>query len=114
MITVDANKNITMTRGDTFHGKLTLKKDNVAYTPQEGDVVRFALAHRYKGENGYKLILTKVIQFDGANGTFTIDSYETAGLKYGTYQYDIEVVYADGTVETFANEKKFILTKEVA
>lgn len=114
MITIDANKNITMTRGDTFHGKLTLKKNNVAYTPLEGDVVRFALANKYKSESGYSLILTKTITFDGANGTWTINADETADLKYGTYYYDIEMVYADGTKETFANEKKFILTKEVA
>lgn len=113
MITIDANKNITMTRGDTFHGKLTLKKDNVAYTPLEGDVVRFALANKYKSENGYRLILTKTITFDGSLGTWTINANETAELKYGSYVYDIQMTYADGTVETFADQKKFVLTKEV-
>lgn len=114
MISIDANKNISMTRGDTFVRTLTLSKNNVAYTPQEGDVVRFALANKYKDEYGYSLKLNKVIPFNGAEGTLTILPIETATLKYGTYVYDIQITYANGDVETFADKKQFILTEEVA
>lgn len=113
MITIDADYHITMTRGDTFVRELTLKKNNQTYTPQQSDVVRFALAKVYKGEPGYEPLLIKTLTPDGNRLVWRIDPQDTADLDYGKYVYDLQITYADGSVETFCANKKFKLLKEV-
>lgn len=97
MLKIDGHK-ITLTRGDTLTLTLTLKKNEQTYTPEEGDVIRFALSKGYKGEPAYELKLSKVIPNDTL--TFTLSSTETA-LEYRDYNYDIEVTHSDGCVDTF-------------
>ena len=111
MISIDSNLNITMTRGDTFARTLTLIKNGETYTPQAGDVIRFAMANVYKDKAGYDLILNKVI--DNSTLLWTIDAEDTANLAYGKYVYDLQITYADGSVETFADRKTITLTQEV-
>lgn len=111
MIQIDNNFNITMTRGDTFARTLVLTKNDAPYVPQEGDVIRFAMAQVYKDKPGYELLLEKVIPNDTL--LWKIEPNETSSLAYGNYKYDLQITYADGTVETFANKKKLTLTEEV-
>lgn len=111
MISIDSKYNITMTRGDTFARTLTLTKDGETYTPDEDDVIRFAMAKVYKGKDDYELILSKVI--DNETLLWQIDAEDTAELDYGKYKYDLQITYADGTVETFADKKTITLTEEV-
>ena len=111
MIQIDNNYNITMTRGDTFARTLVLTKGDEPYVPQEGDVIRFAMAQVYKDKPGYELLLEKVIPNDTL--LWKIEPSETSSLAYGNYKYDLQITYADGTVETFANKKKLTLTEEV-
>ena len=111
MITIDSNKNIVMTRGDTFARTLILKKNGQTYTPESGDVIRFAMAKTYKGKTGYELLIEKTI--DNSTLLWKLDPEDTAELDYGKYVYDLQMTYADGTVETFADKKQFILTEEV-
>lgn len=54
MLTIDGNNNITLTRGDTLTLTVELTKDGETYTPEEGDVIRFALSKGYLGEPGYE------------------------------------------------------------
>ena len=98
MLNIDGNNNITLTRGDTLTLTLTLKRGTQTYTPEQGDVIRFALSKGYKGEPAYELKLSKVIPNDTL--TFTLTSAETA-LDYREYKYDIEITHSDGTVDTF-------------
>ena len=120
MLTIDGNQNITLTRGDTLTLTVTLmhEVDPVPpateptiepYTPQEGDVIRFAVSKGYKTEPGYELKLSKDIPNDTL--TFTCSSTETA-LDYRTYNYDVEVTHADGCVDTFISAK-LTITGEV-
>lgn len=111
MINIDSKYNITMTRGDTFARTLVLKKNGQTYTPENGDVIRFAMANTYKGKEGYELLLEKII--DNNTLLWKIEADDTAELPYGKYVYDLQITYADGTVETFANMKVFQLTAEV-
>lgn len=111
MISIDADYNIEMTRGDTFIRTLVLTKDGEPYVPQTGDVIRFAMAKTHKGERGYKLLLNKVISNDTL--LWVINADETANMDYGRYFYDLQITYADGKVETFANDKQIKLLKEV-
>lgn len=110
MITIDSDKNITLTRGDTFAKILSLKKDGEDYIPQEGDSIKFTMATSYKGERGYDVKLQKYIPTDTL--LWKINPNDTAELPYDVYNYDLEITYADGTVETFVSAK-LRLTKEV-
>lgn len=111
MISIDSKFKITMTRGDTFQRTLVLTKNGEAYTPQEGDSIRFAMSKKFEGQNGYELILEKEIPTDTL--LWTITAEETKSLAYGSYNYDLQITYADGTVETFADKKTIKLTEEV-
>lgn len=120
MLTIDGNNNITLTRGDTLTLTVTLMHEVEPvppatdptiepYTPEEGDVIRFAVSKGYKTEPGYELKLSKDIPNDTL--TFTCSSTETA-LDYRTYNYDVEVTHADGCVDTFISAK-LTITGEV-
>lgn len=109
MLIIDDDNNIILTRGDTLTLKATpkVKVDPVPpateptwepYEPQEGDVIRFAISKGYKGEPGYELMLSKNVPLD--TFTFTCSSQETS-LKNGLYHHDVEITFADGTVDTY-------------
>ena len=109
MLKIDGNNNITLTRGDTLTLTVELTKDGEAYTPEEGDVVRFALAKGYETDFGYELLITEVIPNDTL--TFTLTSTQTQ-LAYRAYNYDIQVTHSDGCVDTFISAK-LTITGEV-
>ena len=120
MLKIDGNNNITLTRGDTLTLTVTLMHEVEPvppateptiepYTPEEGDVIRFAVSKGYKKEPGYELKLSKDIPNDTL--TFMCSSTETA-LDYRTYNYDVEVTHADGCVDTFISAK-LTITGEV-
>lgn len=109
MLKIDGNNNITLTRGDTLTLTVELTKDGAAYTPEEGDVIRFALAKGYETDFGYELLITEVIPNDTL--TFTLTSTQTQ-LAYRAYNYDIQVTHSDGCVDTFISAK-LTITGEV-
>ena len=109
MLTIDGNNNITLTRGDTLTLTVELTKDGETYTPEEGDVIRFALSKGYLGEPGYEFKFEKIIPHDTL--TFTCSSAETT-LDYRSYNYDIQVTHSDGCVDTFISAK-LTITGEV-
>ena len=85
MLNIDAQNNITLTRGDTLTLTVTLlhEVDPVPpateptiepYVPVEGDVIRFAVSKGYKSEPGYELQFAKEIPHDTL--TFTASSTE--------------------------------------
>lgn len=109
MLNIDANNNITLTRGDTLTLTVELNREVPPvppeteptiepYEPVEGDVIRFAVSKGYKGEPGYELKLSKDIPHDTL--TFTCLPTETA-LDYRDYNYDVEITHPDGCVDTF-------------
>lgn len=113
MLKIDDNMNIALTRGDslTLTVELFKKVDPVPpateptwepYVPQEGDKIRFAVSKGYKNESGYELQFAIDIPNDTL--TFTAGPDKTA-LNYYTYNYDVEITYADGTVDTFISGK---------
>jgi hypothetical protein len=109
MLNIDGNNNITLTRGDTLTVTVARSKDVETYTPEEGDVIRFALSKGYMGEPGYEFKLDKTIPNDTL--TFTLSATETA-LDYRSYNYDIQVTHEDGCVDTFISAK-LTITGEV-
>ncbi len=57
--------------------------------------------------------MRKIIPHDSMN--LRLESEETKLLKAGglPYVYDIEITMADGTVDTFIERAKFVVTEEV-
>lgn len=112
MLYIDDCNNITLTKGDTLTLEVALYKrptpgtDPEPYTPVEGDEIRFALSKSYVGMSDYKLLVNKPIDIDTL--TFTVSSQETGALNYGTFNYDVELTHADGTVDTFISAKMTI------
>lgn len=114
MVEIKKNK-ITMTRGDTLRLKIGMTVDGDEYTPQEGDVIRFAAKQDKLNNNrtdyydGEPLIFVTI-----PNDTLVLELQpeDTKELWFGTYAYDIQITFADGTVDTFIIGK-LVLTEEV-
>lgn len=108
---------IRLTRGDTLVIQISLKRGNSDYTPANGDVIRFYLGEKRMnaGRTAYLnegAILTKEI--DVNNMILRLDPEDTKELDFGTYVYDLEMTYSDGSVDTFIAGKDFIIEPEVA
>lgn len=116
-MSVKVKKNeIKLTRGDTMRLKVVIKKDGVEYTPQEGDVVRFALEHDTLNSTGTEYtdpepLILKGVPIDTM--ILMLNPADTKDLGFGRYVYDLEITFADGTVDTFITAMPFNLTEEV-
>lgn len=99
MLEIDKKNNITITNGDTLVLTLALTKNKEPYMPAADDVIRFAISQGYRGETNYKLILEEQIPNDTLQ--LIVSSERMKKLSYGTtYNYDVEVTFADGNVDT--------------
>lgn len=98
MLIIEGNI-IKITRGDTLTLTVGMTRDGEAYTPTEGEVVRFALSKGYVGQKGYELVLTETIPNDTL--TFTLGAEVTQALTEPKYNYDVQITHIDGTVDTF-------------
>lgn len=109
---------ITMTRGDTLIVTVDiLDEQGQAYTPAEGDTIRFALksAKMKLGRTDYadtEPLISKAIPTDTL--TLRLEPADTAALAFGDYRYDIELTHASGVVDTFINNAVFVIAPEVA
>ena len=101
------NNDIYLTRGDTLTLTVGITKDGEPYDMQDGDSVRFALSKGYVGLKGYQLIMTKPVPADTL--TFTLSSAETQSLDSDRYNYDIQMTYANGEVDTFISAKLMMM-----
>ena len=99
---------ITLTRGDSFYCLLSLKRNGQAYTPDAGDIIRFAMKKNYFDAE-------PLIEQTIPNDTLVLCLLpsDTKTLAFGTYVYDIEITFENGDVDTFINEAKFVIAPEV-
>lgn len=109
---------ITLTRGDTFIATITIKRkaSGEIYIPQEGDTVRFALKRNLMNSSKSNYIdkqplIYKEIPIDTM--ILKIDPEDTKELLFGTYVYDIQITFSDGSVDTFITNATFRITPEV-
>lgn len=109
-------KTIKMTRGDTVIIQIGIQRDGVPYQPENGDVIRFAMKHPTMINGGAEYadtepILTKVIP----NSTLQLkfNPQDTKDFAFGEYVYDIQITFADGSVDTFIAEAQLMLLPEV-
>lgn len=114
MVSVDGNK-ISMTRGDTLRVKVSITVDGEQYVPTERDVIRFALKHdtlnsaRTEFTDAEPLI---TVEIPNDSLILELEPSDTKTLGFGKYAYDIQITFADGTVDTFISDR-LQLTKEV-
>jgi len=99
---------ITLTKGDSFYCQIALKKNGTAYTPQEGDEIRFAMKQSVYDTTP---AISKVIPNDTL--ILHLAPSDTKQLAVGKYVYDIEITFADTDVDTFINQAEFNLVPEV-
>ena len=108
MFSIDANNNISLTRGDTCMFNIDLvDSDGNPYITHEGDTMRFAMAKGYGGDH---VLVNKQIPTDTL--LFKLDPMDTKALEFGTYVYDIQYTDYEGNVSTIIMGN-MILTKEV-
>lgn len=114
-----SGKTIKLTRGDTLCLKVNIMKDGEPYEVQTGDVVRFALKrNKIKADkSGYSdeepLILKELELNEENNLILLLNPEDTKQLPFDTYVYDIEIKFADGSVDTFIDKATFKVTEEV-
>ena len=103
---VDGTK-ITMTRGDTVRIQVAIDIDGKEYTPQEGDVVRFAAKKAWTDDE-------PCVYVDIPNDTLvlTINPEDTKQLEFGAYNYDLQITFANGDVATFVTKAKLKIEEE--
>lgn len=95
MLSINGN-NISLTRGDTAFLTVELQnQDGTPYSPQTGDILRFALKKTY---NAADCIILKPISMETM--TLELEPSDTKQQKFGSYVYDIEFTDAAGHVYT--------------
>lgn len=102
---------ITITRGDTLEARLEIfMPDGTPYRVRDGDEVRFAVKQKYSDRD---VLLWKAVPHDTM--TLRLESEETKALIAGgvPYVYDIQITMENGTVDTFIDRGKLIVTEEV-
>ena len=99
---------IRLTRGDSFASEVWIKRDDEYYTPVDGDVITFTMKKTYADAEP---LITKVIPNDTMQ--LVLDPSDTASLPFGKYVYDIDIIFVDGTKDTFIYESEIILAPEV-
>lgn len=108
---------ITLVRGDSLKLIVGIEnEDGTAYTPAEGDSIRFALKRTRmnvaKSEYDDRTpLIQKTIPTDTM--ALELEPTDTKSLGFGTYEYDIELTKENGDVDTFIQASPFILAKEV-
>ena len=114
MTTIDAETmEIRHTQGDTFEKPLRIYvKDSegtlTPYVPAEGDVIRIALASKYKET---PIILKEIPH----TMIIRLESEETELLeaRKKPYVYDIQLSTPSGFVRTFLDKRSWYSTEEV-
>jgi hypothetical protein len=105
---IDENKNITLTRGDSALFSVTVWMDGEVYEMQDGDRIDFGVKADY---DDAECVMHKTSTTNPA--TFQINPEDTSDWEFGTYRYDAQFVAANGFTDTFIVKKRFKLDKEV-
>lgn len=97
--------------GDSFKGlQFVLTDQNDAAIDLTGATIKC----QFRDASDNTLILdlsigSGITVDDAVNGTFTIDARNPFGLATGKYNYDVEVTYASGVIQTYIKGEVKIL-----
>ena len=98
---------IELTRGDYFAATVDMTIDGETYTPEEGDVLRFAVKHnKLKSDGSDYMDQNPLIEITIPLDTrlLQIQESDTKELAFGEYAYDIQLTKNDsgeGRPDTF-------------
>lgn len=110
MIKLNGNT-ITITEGDTLDLQVHIHTaDGENYLPMEGDMVRFALKKSYADKAP---LLEKEIPMDSMKLLITAEEMRCLKARVKPYVYDIQLVTAEGRVDTFIDRQNLFVTEEV-
>ena len=106
---VTADNDIYLTRGDTASLEIELLHEDTGepYVLEEGDVVRLSMKHFISDRT---VLVQKDIQ---DTLIIVIEPSDTSELDYGEYHYDISLMKPDGYIETFIENRNFVITPKV-
>lgn len=107
---------IEMTRGDTLDVKVNIMQGSSPYEIQSGDSVRFALKSAKMNSKRTEYVDEEpllVVNIPVDTLILRIESEATKPFGFGDYVYDIQMTFADGRVDTFITNAKFVLLPEV-
>ena len=110
------NNEVELTRGDSLYCQVGVVMDGDPYTPEVGDTIRFYLKRDIMtpSRSEYvdrKPLITKTVPTDTM--ILHLEPSDTKELPFGNYVYDMEITFANGDVDTFINNAKFVIAREV-
>ncbi len=97
--------NISMVRGDSESVTVRCSRPFAA-----GDTLYLTVREDAESDIAMQKVVT---EFPNGEAVFVIDTGDTEGLDFGSYVYDIQATWADGTVKTLVGPARFRLTEEV-
>lgn len=103
-----SSNNIKLTRGDTAKIKVDIETiDGDIYEPKEGDRVVFTVK-RYPTDK--QPIFVKDIPINTL--ILVLNSEDTKNMEFGTYRFDVQLIFGNGEVDTFIENKTLQITYE--
>lgn len=108
MLSIDENKNVTLTRGDCANLIVVITDmDGETYVLREGDKLLFTVKSNCNTE-------TILIQKDiSSNSRISIVHDDTKNLPYASYYYDVQLTTSGGSVYTVLGPNRFNIVQEV-
>lgn len=98
-------KRISMTRGDTVVAEVGISNpDGTPYEMQDGDSLRFKCTDVPGG--------AALIVKDVTSGTLRLDPDDTNCLPFGSYFFDVQMTFANGTVDTVIPKGTLVIEDE--
>lgn len=100
---------IHMTRGDTVKIRVALKykQSGQTYTPQQGDEITFTAVN----PNDKSTVIVKTIPTDTL--LLSIAPEDTSTLPSGLYQFDIQLTFANGDIDTFITDGALYVERDL-
>lgn len=100
---------LSCVRGDTFPIHITILSEDGEYELQEGDKLYFSVKKSTKVTD--PILIQK--EMTVSTGPQCILLPEETSLPYGNYRYDVELIQADGVVQTIIKPSVIAITEEV-
>ncbi len=108
MLIIDEQMNISLTRGDTPTISITMTDaSGNAYDCSGDQSLTFSVKEKY--DESAVIVIPITLRL---NPYFTIGVADTWNKDPGDYYYDIRLVTADGTSDTFIANKRFTILPE--
>ena len=105
------NNQITLTKGDSAILNLTIYFPNMEeqYELMDGDIVTFSITSKTQCFGESKIVIKK----DFEQNEIQLNPVDTKYLSCGRYEYDVQLTFKNGDVNTIIGPELFYLTTEI-